>query len=338
MMNRRRMLFTVGGAGLGALVLAACGSDDGASSSGSTNATATSSSSTARRVRRGDTTASTTGATTADTTAATTGSAATTECVSEIPDETGGPYPGDGTNGVNVLTEDGIVRSDITSSFGSSTTTTDGIPLELVLTIQDAASCTPLPGAAVYLWHCTAAGEYSLYSSTVVDENFLRGVQESDANGQVRFTTVVPGCYDGRWPHMHFEIFEALTDAVSGRNSIKTTQLAIPAAVAEAAYTDSRYPRSASNLARRLADVRHGVRRRRRSAAAGVDVRRQQLRLPRPADRRHLIARLTASLTGNSQKAVPCWQPCPANTCSSSTTRTTSDRCSPRRSSTTDSR
>ncbi len=107
-----------------------------------------------------------------------------------------------------------------------------------------------MPGAAVYLWHCTAAGEYSLYSSTVVDENFLRGVQESDANGQVRFTTVVPGCYDGRWPHMHFEIFEGLTDAVSGRNSIKTTQLAIPAAVAEAVYADSRYPRSASNLAR----------------------------------------------------------------------------------------
>ena len=38
----------------------------------------------------------------------------------EIPEETAGPYPGDGSNGVNVLSESGIVRSDITSSFGST--------------------------------------------------------------------------------------------------------------------------------------------------------------------------------------------------------------------------
>lgn len=43
-------------------------------------------------------------------------------CGAEIPDETAGPYPGDGSNGPNVLAESGIVRSDITSSFGSSTT------------------------------------------------------------------------------------------------------------------------------------------------------------------------------------------------------------------------
>ena len=46
----------------------------------------------------------------------------------EIPDETGGPFPGDGTNGVNVLAEDGVVRSDITSSFGSASGVADGIP------------------------------------------------------------------------------------------------------------------------------------------------------------------------------------------------------------------
>jgi protocatechuate 3,4-dioxygenase beta subunit len=188
----------------------------------------------------------------ADDTVATDDTAATsqTECVAEIPDETGGPYPGDGTNGVNVLTEDGIVRRDITSSFGSSTTTTEGIAMEIVLTIQDVTSCTPRAGAAVYLWHCTAAGEYSLYSDTVANENFLRGVQESDSNGQVRFSTIVPGCYDGRWPHMHFEIFDALADAITGSNSIKTTQLAIPAGIAETVYADARYPRSAENLTR----------------------------------------------------------------------------------------
>jgi protocatechuate 3,4-dioxygenase beta subunit len=227
-------------------VLAACGSDTGSSSPATGSPTSAPSA--------GNPTANTTGDTAAVATVPpATGTSETTivdECVSEIPDETGGPYPGDGTNGVNVLTEDGIVRSDITSSFGSSTTTTEGIPMELVLTIQDAATCTPVAGAAVYVWHCTAAGEYSLYSNTVIDENFLRGVQESDANGQVRFSTIVPGCYDGRWPHMHFEIFDALSDAISGNNSIKTTQLAIPAQISEAVYTDARYPRSADNLAR----------------------------------------------------------------------------------------
>jgi protocatechuate 3,4-dioxygenase beta subunit len=249
MMDRRRMIFTVGGAGIGALVLAACGSDAGSSSETTAPSTA--------EPAPGNTVANTVADTSpaaivppsAETSAETNATTAT-ECVPEIPDETGGPYPGDGTNGVNVLTEDGIVRSDITSSFGSSTTTTDGIPMELVLTIQDAASCAPVEGAAVYLWHCTAAGEYSLYSDTVLDENFLRGVQESDTNGQVRFATVVPGCYDGRWPHMHFEIFSALSDAISGNNSIKTTQLAIPAAISETVYSDARYPRSADNLAR----------------------------------------------------------------------------------------
>src|SRR4051812_45834485 len=48
--------------------------------------------------------------------------AAASEPVSEVPDETGGPYPGDGSNGVNVLDDSGIVRGDIRGSFGSSTT------------------------------------------------------------------------------------------------------------------------------------------------------------------------------------------------------------------------
>ena len=38
----------------------------------------------------------------------------------EIPEETAGPYPGDGSNGPNVLAESGVVRSDITTSFGDA--------------------------------------------------------------------------------------------------------------------------------------------------------------------------------------------------------------------------
>ncbi len=81
----------------------------------------------------------------------------------EIPEETSGPYPGDGSNGANVLTQSGIVRSDITSSFGSSTTKAEGVPLTVTMTINDFANNkSPLAGGAVYLWHCDREGRYSL--------------------------------------------------------------------------------------------------------------------------------------------------------------------------------
>jgi protocatechuate 3,4-dioxygenase beta subunit len=167
----------------------------------------------------------------------------------EVPDETGGPYPGDGTNGVNVLTEEGVVRSDITSSFGSASGVADGFPLEVLFNVQDVANGgNPLTGAAVYLWHCDAEGRYSLYSDGATEENYLRGVQEVDADGNVRFTTIYPGCYSGRWPHMHFEVYESLEAATNGRNAIKTSQLAFPEGVSETVYADDRYPASTDNL------------------------------------------------------------------------------------------
>ena len=76
-----------------------------------------------------------------------------------------------------------------------------------------------MPGAAVYLWHCDADGNDSLYSNGVTGENYLRGVQEADANGQVHFTTIVPGCYAGRWPHIHFEVFDALSSVPTSYSS-----------------------------------------------------------------------------------------------------------------------
>ena len=149
----------------------------------------------------------------------------------EIPEETAGPYPGDGSNGVNVLSESGIVRSDITSSFGSASGVAEGVPVTVNLKVYDlnGADVTPLAGAAVYLWHCTSDGNYSLYSESVADENFLRGVQESGADGSVQFTTIFPGCYSGRWPHMHFEVYESLDSATTYTNKMRTSQLAIPA-------------------------------------------------------------------------------------------------------------
>jgi protocatechuate 3,4-dioxygenase beta subunit len=168
-----------------------------------------------------------------------------------IPQETGGPYPGDGTNGVNTLTMSGIVRSDIRSSFGSASGIATGVPLQVTLAIRDvASSCAPLSGYAVYIWHCDKDGNYSLYSPSVTGENYLRGVQVTDSSGKVTFTTIYPGCYSGRWPHIHFEVYASLAAATNGSNALKTSQIAMPKTASDAVYATSTYTTSASNLAR----------------------------------------------------------------------------------------
>jgi protocatechuate 3,4-dioxygenase beta subunit len=169
----------------------------------------------------------------------------------ELPEETAGPYPGDGSNGTNVLTESGVVRSDITSCFGSSTTRAEGIPLTVAMTINDfSENKSPLAGGAVYLWHCNRAGQYSLYSQPITGENYLRGVQETDDKGQVKFTTILPAGYDGRWPHIHFEVYPSLAKATNSANKIATSQMAIPEDVAKAAYATAGYEQSVTNLSK----------------------------------------------------------------------------------------
>jgi protocatechuate 3,4-dioxygenase beta subunit len=186
----------------------------------------------------------------ASTTSASPSSTAAAGGITEIPDETGGPFPGDGTNGVNVLTESGIVRSDIRSSFGTSTTTAAGVPLTFQLLVTDMANGNkPFAGAAVYVWHCDREGRYSLYSDTVTNENYLRGVQIADSSGKVEFTTVFPGCYQGRWPHIHFEVYPDQPSIASHDNCVSTSQLAIPQAASEAVYATTGYQASVSNLA-----------------------------------------------------------------------------------------
>jgi protocatechuate 3,4-dioxygenase beta subunit len=156
----------------------------------------------------------------------------------EIPEETAGPFPGDGSNGPNVLTESGVVRSDIRSSFGSASGVAEGVATTVRLRVLDleGEEATPLAGAAVYLWHCDRDGNYSLYSEGVTEENYLRGVQEADDDGRLEFTTVFPATYSGRWPHMHFEVYESLAAATSAKEKLRTSQLAIPAEVAQEVY------------------------------------------------------------------------------------------------------
>jgi protocatechuate 3,4-dioxygenase beta subunit len=174
----------------------------------------------------------------------------------ELPEETSGPYPGDGSHGANVLNQSGIVRRDITSSFGSSTTKAEGVPLSVTMTINDYANKkAALAGVAVYVWHCDREGRYSLYSEGLTGENYLRGVQETDGRGQVRFTTIFPACYSGRWPHIHFEVYPSLAKAANSANKIATSQMAMPEAACQAIYATSGYEQSLSNMSRVTLDT-----------------------------------------------------------------------------------
>jgi protocatechuate 3,4-dioxygenase beta subunit len=167
--------------------------------------------------------------------------------------ETQGPFPADGSNEIagqvsNVLAEAGVQRSDIRSSFGSLTAVADGIPLTIELRLQDVGNaCAPLAGRAVYLWHCDAAGRYSLYEAT--EANYLRGVAVADASGKVTFTTILPGCYAGRWPHVHFEVFKDMAAATSGSAAGVVSQLAFPKEIGGFYASDARYAASVQNLA-----------------------------------------------------------------------------------------
>jgi hypothetical protein len=148
-----------------------------------------------------------------------------------------------------VLSTDGVVREDIRSSVGGASGTAEGIPLSIELRLQDAtAGCSPLAGMAVYLWHCDREGRYSMYSEGVEDENYLRGVQPSGADGVVRFTSIFPACYPGRWPHLHVEVHRDVDAATSGATPVATSQVALPEDWCDRVYATDGYGQSVSNL------------------------------------------------------------------------------------------
>jgi protocatechuate 3,4-dioxygenase beta subunit len=227
LLNRRQALKVFGtvGLGVGIVTLAACSPAGSALLTGSPGASATAG------------TSPTAGATTGD-----------VECAA-IPEETAGPFPGDGSNGPDVLTQSGVVRSDIRSSFGSSTTTATGVPLTIKLSILDLANgCAPYAGAAVYVWHCDQGGNYSMYSQAVQNENYLRGVQVAGDDGVVTFQSIFPACYSGRWPHVHFEVYPTLDAATDPANRIATSQIALPQDACETVYATDGYSQSVQTL------------------------------------------------------------------------------------------
>jgi protocatechuate 3,4-dioxygenase beta subunit len=216
MRDRRQALRLLAGASL--LPLIGCGTEDGTATDAATDAA----------------------------TAGTSDTASGGSCA-VIPEETAGPYPGDGSNGANALTLSGIVRSDIRTSLSPASGTAEGVPLTIRLTlVNTAAGCAALAGRAIYLWHCDREGQYSMY--TLATQNYLRGVQETDASGQVKFTSIFPACYAGRWPHIHFEIYPNLSSATASGSKVKTSQLALPEDVCNAVYATTGYSQSITNL------------------------------------------------------------------------------------------
>ncbi|MCF0065705.1 intradiol ring-cleavage dioxygenase [Dyadobacter chenwenxiniae] len=155
----------------------------------------------------------------------TTGSASGTCTVTAS--ETAGPFP--------TKTPGSLVTNDITSDR-------EGTKLSIKITIQNLnKSCEGLPDALVDIWHCDAGGNYSEYggsgmqSTNYTHVHFLRGRQTTDANGLVTFTSIYPGWYSGRAPHIHVHVYNA-----SGK-SLLVTQIAFPEAISKVVYAQGVY-------------------------------------------------------------------------------------------------
>lgn len=139
------------------------------------------------------------------------------------PTETIGPYP----------SRTDMLRSDIRENRG-------GTPLTLTVKVVNVnSSCAAVVGADVEIWHVDAAGDYSQYGSQTA-ATFLRGIQTTNAAGEVTFTTIYPGWYQGRATHIHAEV-------TMGGRSIKATQIAFPESVNNAVHATGVYASRGSN-------------------------------------------------------------------------------------------
>jgi protocatechuate 3,4-dioxygenase beta subunit len=113
----------------------------------------------------------------------------------------------------------------------------DGHPgtlLTLRLRVLDAATCKPIKGAAVDIWHADAAGNYSGFGAGSSSRTFMRGVQRTDKTGLAVFTTVYPGWYRGRAVHIHVKVHV-------GGDVVHTGQLFFSDALTETVYRSAPY-------------------------------------------------------------------------------------------------
>jgi protocatechuate 3,4-dioxygenase beta subunit len=164
-------------------------------------------------------------------TGATTPPASTNSACAVTPTETAGPFPS--------LTD--LFRSDIREGK-------PGTQLTLTIKVVDtSASCAAVPNANVEIWHVDAAGNYSQYGSQA-GQTYLRGIQTTNGNGEVTFTTVYPGWYQGRATHIHAEV------TINGV-SRKVTQIAFPETVNNAVHSSGAYASRGSNPMSNTSDM-----------------------------------------------------------------------------------
>ncbi|MBL7999589.1 MAG: T9SS type A sorting domain-containing protein [Candidatus Kapabacteria bacterium] len=137
-----------------------------------------------------------------------------------IPSETAGPFPWDLTANNAFFRQD--VRED-----------RQGVPLNLKLRILGQDNCQPMQNVRVNIWHCDKDGSYSAYDNSMnpgqAGKTYCRGWQIADANGEVNFTTIFPGWYQGRICHIHFQVYVSSVYAA-------ISQLTFPLAEKNALY------------------------------------------------------------------------------------------------------
>jgi protocatechuate 3,4-dioxygenase beta subunit len=156
-------------------------------------------------------------------TSSSSGTTSTNATCAVTPTETIGPYP----------SRTDMLRSDVRENR-------QGTTLTLTIKVVNAASaCAPLAGADVEIWQCDAAGDYSQYGSQTA-ATFLRGIQTTNASGEVTFTTIYPGWYQGRATHIHVEV-------TMGGRSIKVTQIAFPESVSNVVHAQGVYASRGTN-------------------------------------------------------------------------------------------
>lgn len=135
--------------------------------------------------------------------------------------------------------EELLNRSDVLSDPNTGTVQ-QGVALALDVYLHEVNNLTsyPLEGCTVDLWQANSQGLYSDESQeSTSGQKWLRGYQISDAAGKVSFSTIVPGWYSGRTPHIHFR----LRKTTNGSTFNWTTQSFVSDALTKAVYTQSPY-------------------------------------------------------------------------------------------------
>ncbi|KFY63226.1 hypothetical protein V496_04075 [Pseudogymnoascus sp. VKM F-4515 (FW-2607)] len=88
----------------------------------------------------------------------------------------------------------------------------EGVEMIIDIQVIDMATCEPVVNSMIDFWHCNSTGVYSgvvasgngdSTDTSNLDATFLRGLQPTQYDGVAQFTTLFPGHYTGRAPHIH---------------------------------------------------------------------------------------------------------------------------------------